>query len=105
MKDFSWALARLLAMNGAVVNVTVAGSDETPPFAAAFAGILHAGQALDAEAEAEQDEAVVLRINHVLDGAHVGVIFIDRAQFRSADLDDGVLSLTLGTVTLCVETV
>jgi len=104
MHDFSWALARLLGMNGSPVHITVGDDDPSGPVLAAFGGILNTGQAMDEDAEGEADEVVVLSIEHVTQGNRVGALFVHRSQFRNAQRDeDGVVRISLGALTLCIE--
>ena len=104
MNDFSWALARLLGMNGSPVHITVGDDDPDGPVLAAFGGILNTGQVLDEDAEGEEDEVVVLSIEHVTEGNRVGALFVHRSRFRSAERDDdGVVRIGVGALTLCIE--
>lgn len=104
MHDFSWTLARLLSMNGAPVHITVGDEDAESPVLAAFGGILNTGRALDPGAEGEQNEIVVLSIDHVKDGLRVGALLVHRSRFRDAELgEDGVLRIQVGSLNLCIE--
>lgn len=102
MRDFSWTLARLLAMNGAPVHVSVADASSEHAVLAAFGGILNAAPAIVDHIDG--NELVILSFDHVTDGARIGTIFIHRSRFRDAERDgDGGLRVWVGSQLLSLE--
>lgn len=102
MRDFSWTLARLLAMNGTPVHVSVADADAEHAVLAAFGGILNTTPAIVDHTDG--NELVILSFDHVIDRARIGTIFIHRSRFRDAEReDDGCLRVWVGSQLLCLE--
>lgn len=84
------------------MDVTVAPADDAVPMVASFGGILRAGNALDAEIEGDEGEAVVLTLDGP-EGDHVGVAVLHRHHFVGAKLDRSSLQVQLGSLTLTID--